>query len=70
MIVPIHPSQGEPWKEPIYEEVDVWQLYQIKNNEDYAKPNIYGEIHLGRPNSLSYNWDIELYDWEMEKYEL
>ena len=26
-IVPIHPSQGEPWIEPIDEEVDVRQLY-------------------------------------------
>ena len=29
VIVPIHPSQGEPWIEPIDEEVDVRQLYQI-----------------------------------------
>ena len=27
VIVPIHPSQGEPWTEPIDEEVDVQQLY-------------------------------------------
>ena len=26
VIVPIHPSQGEPWIEPIDEEVDIWQL--------------------------------------------
>ena len=29
-IVPIHPSQGEPWTEPIDEEVDIRQLYQIQ----------------------------------------
>ena len=27
VIVPIHPSQGEPWTEPINEEVDIRQLY-------------------------------------------
>ena len=47
VIVPIHPSQGEPWIEPIDEEVDIRQLYQIQNNEDYKEPNIYGELHLG-----------------------
>ena len=26
VIVPIHPSQGEPWNEPIDEEVDIRQL--------------------------------------------
>ena len=36
VIVPIHPSQGEPWIEPIDEEVDIRQLYQIQNNEDYT----------------------------------
>ena len=39
-IVPIHPSQGEPWTEPIDEEVDLQQIYQIHNNEDYTEPNI------------------------------
>ena len=33
--------------EPIDEEVDIRQLYQIQNNEDYTEPNIYREIHLG-----------------------
>ena len=28
-IVHIHPSQGEPWTEPIDEEVDIRQLYQV-----------------------------------------
>ena len=41
VIVPIHPSQGEPWTKPVYEEVDVQKLYEIQNNEDYAEPNIY-----------------------------
>ena len=36
VIVPIHPLQCEPWKEPIDEEVDVRQLYQIQNNENCA----------------------------------
>ena len=69
VIVPIHPSQGEPWTEPIDEEVDVRQLYQIQNNEDYTEPNIYGELHLGNQDSVGYNSDAELYDWEMENYE-
>ena len=68
-IVPIHPSQGAPWTEPIDEEVDVRQLYQIQNNTDYTEPNIYGEIHLGNQDSIGYNSDAELYDWEMENYE-
>ena len=47
VIVPIHPSQGEPWNEPIDEEVDIRQLYQIQNNANYTEPNIYRELHLG-----------------------
>ena len=69
VIVPIHPSQGEPWTEPIDEEVDVRQLYKIQNNEDYIKSNIYGELHLGNQYSVGYNSDAELYDWEIENYE-
>ena len=69
VIIPIHPSQGEPWTEPIDEEVDVEQLYQIHNDEDYTKPNIYGEIHFGNQDSIGYNSNSELYDWEMENYE-
>ena len=42
IIVPIHPSQGEPWTEPIDEEVDVRKIYKIHNKEDYIEPNIYG----------------------------
>ena len=68
-IVPIHPSQGEPWIEPIDEEVDIRQLYQIQNNEDYTEPNIYGELYLGNQDSVGYNLDAELYDWEVENYE-
>ena len=48
VIVPIHPSQSEPWTEPIDEEVDVRQLYKIQNNEDYIEPNIYEELQLGK----------------------
>ena len=69
VIVPIHPSQGEPWIEPIDQEVDIQQLYQIQNNEDYTKPNIYVELHLGNQDSVGYNSDAELYDWEVENYE-
>ena len=69
MIVPLHPSQGEPWTESIDEEVDVRQLYQIQNNEDYIEPNHYGELHLGNQDSVGYNSDTELYDWEIENYE-
>ena len=47
VVIPIHPSQGEPWTEPITEEVNIRQLYQIHNNEDYTEPNNYGELHLG-----------------------
>ena len=68
-IVPIHPSQGEPWTEPIDEEVDVRQLYQIQNNIDYTEPNIHGKLHLGNQDSVGYNFDAELYDWEIKNYE-
>ena len=44
---PLFISQGEPWTKPIDEEVDVRQLYQIQNDEDYTEPNNYGELHLG-----------------------
>ena len=57
VIVPIHPSQGEPWVEPIDKEVDIRQLYQINNNEDYIEPNTYGELYLGNQDSVSYNLD-------------
>ena len=69
LIVHIHPSQGEPCTEPIDEEVDVQQIYQIQNDEDYTEPNIYGEIHFGNQESIGYNSNSELYDWEMENYE-
>ena len=69
VIVPIHPSQGEHWTEPIDEELDVWQLYQIQNNVDYTKLNIHGELHLGNQDSVGYNSDAELYDWEIDNYE-
>ena len=69
VIVPLHPSQGEPCTEPIDEEVDVRQLYQIQNNEYYTEPSIYGELHLGNQDSVRYNSDAELYDWEIENYE-
>ena len=45
------------------------KLYQIKNNEDYIEPNFYGKLHLGNQDSVGYNSDVELYDWEVEKYE-
>ena len=62
VIVPIHPTQGEPWTKPIYEEVDVRQLYQIQNNADYTEPNIHGELHLGNQDLVGYNSNAELYD--------
>ena len=68
-IVPINPTQGQPWTKPIDEEVNVKQRYQIHNTTDYTEPNIYGELHLGNPDSIGYNSDAELYDWEMENYE-
>ena len=69
-IVPIHPSQGEPWIEPIDEEVDIRQLYQIQNNEDYIEPNVYGEVRLGNKDSVGYNSNAKLYDWEVKNYEM
>ena len=68
--VPIHPSHGEPWSEPIHEHVNIQKLYQIHNNEDYIEPNVYRELPLGNPDSIGYNSDVELYDWELENYEL
>ena len=69
VIVPIHPSQGESWTKPIDEEVDVRQLYQIHNDADYIEPNIHRELHIGNKDSVGYNSDAELYDWEIENYE-
>ena len=69
IIVPIHPSQGEPWTKPIDEEFDVQKLYKIQNKEDQIEPNSYGEIQLGNQDSVGYNSDAELYDWEIENYE-
>ena len=58
VIVPIHPSQGEPWTKPTDEEVDIRQLYKIQNNEDYTEPNVYKELHLGNQDSVGYNLDV------------
>ena len=69
VIIPINLSQGEPWTKPIDKEFDIRQLYQIQNNKDYTEPNIYGELHLGNQDSVGYNLDVELYDWEVENYE-
>ena len=69
-IIPIHLSQGEPWTEPIDKDVDVGKLYQITNDEYYTKPNAYGELHFGNPDSIRYNSDVELYNWKLENYEL
>ena len=68
VIVAIHPSEGEPWTEPIDEEVDIRQLYQIHNNEDYIEPNAYGELYLGNQDLVGYNSNAELYNWEVENY--
>ena len=70
VIDPIHPSQEKPWTEPINDNVDVQQLYQIQNNENYTETNSYGELQLQNPDSIGYNADAELYDWELENYEL
>ena len=69
VIVPIHPSQGDPWTEPIDEEVNIKKLYQIHNTTDYTEPNIHAELNLGNQDSIGYNSDAELYVWEMENYE-
>ena len=55
--------------EPTDEEVDVRQLYQIQNDEDYTEPNSYGELHLGNQDSVGCNSDAELYDWEIKSCE-
>ena len=41
----------------------------MQNNEDYTKPNVYGELHLGNQDLVGYNSYVELYDWEVENYE-
>ena len=46
------------------------QLFQIKNNEYYTEPNAYGELYLENIEWVIYNSDVELYDWQIEKYEL
>ena len=62
VIIPIHPSQGEPWIEPINDDFDVRKLYNLKNNKYYTKPNTYRELHLGNPDSFRYNSGTYLYD--------
>ena len=69
VIVPIHPSQGEPWNEPIDEEVNIRQLYQVQNNAYYIEPLFYRELHLGNQDSVGYNLDVELYDLKIKNYE-
>ena len=66
VIVPIYPSQAETQTKPIDKEVDVRQLYQIQNDEDYTEPSSYGELHLENQDSVGYNLDAELYDWEIK----
>ena len=60
VILLVHPSQGVPWTEPIDNDVDIRQIYQINNNEDYTEPNAYKEIYLGNIESVKYNSNAEL----------
>ena len=63
VIVRIHPSQGEPWTEPIDEEFNVRQLYKIQNDEYYIEPNIYGELH----SAIISMWNYMTGIWKIMK---
>jgi hypothetical protein len=41
----------------------------MKTNTDTIKPNNQGELDLGSPIFVGCNYDSNLYDWELEKYE-
>ena len=59
-IVPIYPSRENPWEKPYDQEGHIRRLYQIiGNNEDTIEPNNHGEIHLGSPFSIDYNFDTD-----------
>ena len=37
--------------------------------EPWVEPDVYGDLFLGNQDSVGYNSDAELYDWEVKNYE-
>ena len=70
IIIRLDPKEGTPWEEPDDTKDKVRQLYKvIQSNCDLAEPNDQGELNLGSSTSVSQNFDADLYDWQLEKYE-
>ena len=70
VIIPLHPKEGAPWEELDEFKAKLRQLYKIiQRNLDTIKPNDQGELDIGSPTSIGCNFDSDLYDWELEKYE-
>lgn len=63
-------KEGTPWEELDDTEDKVRQLYKIiQSNCDLVEPNGQGELDLGSLTSIDRNSDVDLYDWQLEKYE-
>ena len=70
VIIPLDPKEWAPWEEPNESEAKLRQLYKIiKSNLDIVEPNDQGELNIWSPTSIRCNFDSDLYDWELEKYE-
>ena len=70
VIIPLDPKERAPWEEPDDLEAKVRQLYKIiQSNLDLVKPNDQGELDIGSPTSVGCNYDSDLYEWKLVKYE-
>ena len=70
VIITLDPKDGAPWEEPDNSKEKVRKLYKIiQSILDTVDPNDQGELDIGFPTSIGRNFDSDLYDWELEKYE-
>ena len=70
IIIPLDPKEGAPWEELDDSEDKVRQLYKIiQRNLDSVDPIDQAELDIGSPTSIRRNFNADLYDVQLEKYE-
>jgi hypothetical protein len=71
IIIPLDRREGKPWSEPQEEEINARKFYQvIQGDKDNLESNAKGKLLHGSPLSVGQNSDIELYEWQMDNYEV
>ena len=69
--IPLDPRDGQPCEEPNEDNVDIYQLYQaIQKKKDSIEPNKNEEYYLGSPMFVGQNSNSELYNQQIENYEM